>query len=137
MKLRSLLGFALLATSMAACGDDGQAGGGGTPGDTSSNGDTTSAESSTSASSSQASSSASTSAASTSGATTSSATSSSTGGTTLCEWAGVDPGNLVATGNAIGDVIENVGGLVDQCGVTRSLWDFAGGYRILSMTIGS
>lgn len=65
-----------------------------------------------------------------------SASSSSTGEPEVCPWFGEDPGTLVATGAAIGDVIENVGGLLDQCGVARSLWDFAGGYRILSMTPG-
>lgn len=131
MYLRSLSAFALVAVALAGCGDDSQAGGGGTPGDddTSSSSDTSSSVSSSAAS---------TSAASTSGASTSSsaASSSSTGEPGLCAWAGMDPGTLVATGNAIGDVIENVSGLVDQCGVARSLWDFAGGYRILSMTPG-
>jgi hypothetical protein len=48
-----------------------------------------------------------------------------------CGWEGDDPGGLVATGNAVGDIIANVQGLTDQCGETRSLWDFAGGYRIV------
>jgi hypothetical protein len=53
-----------------------------------------------------------------------------------CAWPGEDPGNLVATGKAPGDVIANVSGLVDQCGVTRSLWDFAGRYRIVVLAEG-
>ncbi len=53
-----------------------------------------------------------------------------------CSWAGSDPGDLVSTGNAVGAVVANVGGLVDQCGLTRSLWDFAGGYRIVVLAEG-
>ncbi|MBX3131307.1 MAG: hypothetical protein KF718_31595 [Polyangiaceae bacterium] len=50
-----------------------------------------------------------------------------------CGWAHGDPGNLESTGAEEGDVIENVP-LVDQCGETVPLWDFAGQYRMLFMT---
>ncbi len=119
-----------IAVSLAACGDDTRAGGGGSPSDGS--GDTTSASSGNTGSSVAASSVAASSVAASSVA----ASSASTGEPELCPWFGADPGNLVATGSAVGDVIENVSGLIDQCGVARSLWDFAGGYRILSITTG-
>jgi hypothetical protein len=60
----------------------------------------------------------------------------STGEAEVCPWPGDDPGNLVATGNAVGSVIADVGNLVDQCGIARSLWDFAGGYRIVVLAEG-
>lgn len=50
-----------------------------------------------------------------------------------CGWKRNDPGDLVATGAAEGDVIENLA-LVDQCGEEVSLWDFARAYHILFMT---
>lgn len=53
-----------------------------------------------------------------------------------CGWEGCDPGDLAGTGTAVGSVIANVTGLVDQCGATRSLWDFAGGYRIVVLAEG-
>ena len=53
-----------------------------------------------------------------------------------CGWEGKDPGDLVATGTTVGSVIANVQGLTDQCGKVRSLWDFAGGYRILVLAEG-
>jgi hypothetical protein len=126
---RVLLLLAALASVSSACGDTTAAGSTGSTddgtstegstGDDGSDGETTSSDSSAQASSASASASA----------------SSGDGG--LCAWQGSDPGNLVATGSEVGDTIENVSGLVDQCGVPRSLYDFAGGYRILSMTIGS
>lgn len=53
-----------------------------------------------------------------------------------CGWEGDDPGGLAATGAAVGDIIANVSGLIDQCGETRSLWEFAGGYRIVVLAEG-
>ncbi len=50
-----------------------------------------------------------------------------------CGWPHGDPGNFVSTGVAEGDVVENIP-LVDQCGDTVPLWDFAGEYHILFMT---
>ena len=50
-----------------------------------------------------------------------------------CGWKRNDPGNLVSTGAAVGDVIENLE-LVDQCGEEIALWDFAQAYHILFMT---
>jgi hypothetical protein len=60
----------------------------------------------------------------------------STGEPEVCPWPGDDPGGLVATGNTVGSVIADVGDLVDQCGIARSLWDFAGGYRIVVLAEG-
>ncbi len=59
-----------------------------------------------------------------------------TGEPEVCPWPGDDPGDLVATGNAVGSVIADVGNLVDQCGVERSIWDFAGGYLIVVLAEG-
>lgn len=50
-----------------------------------------------------------------------------------CGWQHNDPGNLVTTGVQLGDVVENMS-LVDQCGETVRLWDFAGDYTILFLT---
>ncbi len=50
-----------------------------------------------------------------------------------CGWEHNDPGTLVATGAAVGDVINNIG-LVDQCGELVNIWDFYGKYHILWMT---
>ncbi|GMU79096.1 MAG: hypothetical protein AMXMBFR46_18890 [Acidimicrobiia bacterium] len=50
-----------------------------------------------------------------------------------CGWAHGDPGNLVSAGAAEGDVIQNLP-LVDQCGDTVPIWDFAGDYHLLFMT---
>jgi hypothetical protein len=50
-----------------------------------------------------------------------------------CGWKRNDPGNLVSTGAAEGDVIENLH-LFDQCGDEVELWDFAQAYHILFMT---
>ncbi len=118
--------LALVITGVASgCGDDTRVGGGGSPGDGTSEatGDAASTTAADSAS------------VATSSAVAVSA-SASTGEPEMCAWLGDDPGGLVATGAAVGDVIENVTGLIDQCGVSRSLWDFAGGYRILSITTG-
>lgn len=116
------LALALVGVA-AGCGDDTRIGSGGSSGATSDTTDaaSTSAEASTSV------------AASTGVSVSASA---STGEPEVCPWFGEDPGGLMATGSAVGDVIENVSGLVDQCGIARSLWDFAGGYRILSITTG-
>ena len=108
-----------LAFVLAACGDDTQTSGSGAQ--TGGGADGTSSAGAT---------------VSSADATAVSASSASTGEPEVCPWPGEDPGTLAATGAAIGDVIENVSGLVDQCGVARRLWDFAGGYRILSMTPG-
>lgn len=51
----------------------------------------------------------------------------------LCGWKRNDPGTLVSTGAAEGDVIANLD-LVDQCKEPVKLWDFAGEYHILFMT---
>ncbi len=50
-----------------------------------------------------------------------------------CGWRRGDPGDLVATGAAEGDTIENVH-MIDQCGEEVPLWDFAGEYHILFLT---
>jgi len=50
-----------------------------------------------------------------------------------CGWAHDDPGNLVSTGPAEGDVIADLA-LWDQCGEETSLWDFAREYHILFLT---
>jgi len=50
-----------------------------------------------------------------------------------CGWPYGDPGDLEATGNEVGDTVENVP-LVDQCGDDVPLWDLAGKYRILFIT---
>jgi hypothetical protein len=50
-----------------------------------------------------------------------------------CGWPHGDPGTLVATGDDVGDVPENLG-FVDQCGEDVALWDFHGEYHILFMT---
>lgn len=50
-----------------------------------------------------------------------------------CGWRHDDPGDLVSTGAAEGDVIANLD-LVDQCNETVKLWDFAREYHILFMT---
>ena len=50
-----------------------------------------------------------------------------------CGWPHNDPGNLVSTGNAEGDVIDNIK-MVDQCGEMVDIWDFHGEYHILYMT---
>ncbi|GEM_PF-1312848 len=50
-----------------------------------------------------------------------------------CGWHRDDPGDLVSTGSAVGDVIGDMD-LVDQCGQDVSLWDFAGTYHVLFMT---
>ena len=50
-----------------------------------------------------------------------------------CGWRHNDPGNLAATGATPGSVIENIS-LIDQCGETVPIWDFAGEYHILFMT---
>jgi hypothetical protein len=50
-----------------------------------------------------------------------------------CGWPHDDPGTLVATGDDVGDVPENLT-FVDQCGEDVALWDFAREYHILFMT---
>ena len=70
------------------------------------------------------------------GATTGAGGEAAGGELEACGWEGDDPGGLVATGSAVGDIIANVGGLIDQCGEARSLWDFAGGYRIVVLAEG-
>jgi len=50
-----------------------------------------------------------------------------------CGWEHNDPGDLVSTGVAEGDVIANLQ-LPDQCGETVDLWDFHGEYHVLYMT---
>ena len=50
-----------------------------------------------------------------------------------CGWAHNDPGDIQATGGAIGDVIYEVS-LPDQCGEEVNLWDFYGKYHVIYMT---
>ncbi|MCP4805723.1 MAG: hypothetical protein GY884_10295 [Proteobacteria bacterium] len=50
-----------------------------------------------------------------------------------CGWGHGDPGDLVGTGNDEGDTLHNLE-LVDQCGETVPMWDFAGEYHILFLT---
>lgn len=50
-----------------------------------------------------------------------------------CGWAHNDPGDLVTTGVAEGDTITNAS-LVDACGESVDLWDFAGQWHILAVT---
>ncbi len=50
-----------------------------------------------------------------------------------CGWEHNDPGDLVSTGAAEGDVIANLE-LIDQCEEEIQLWDFAGEYHILFIT---
>jgi len=50
-----------------------------------------------------------------------------------CGWPHGDPGELVATGGAVGDTVANVR-LVDQCEEEVELWDFAGGYTVALVT---
>ena len=50
-----------------------------------------------------------------------------------CGWGHNDPGDLVSTGSAVGDVIDNIQ-LVDQCGEMVDIWDFYGEYHVLYMT---
>ncbi len=50
-----------------------------------------------------------------------------------CGWGRNDPGTIQATGSGTGDVIENVA-LVDQCGDTVNIYDFAGAYHIMYLT---
>ena len=50
-----------------------------------------------------------------------------------CGWAHNDPGTIVSTGAAEGDVIANAT-LVDQCGDMVDLWDFYGEYHVLYRT---
>lgn len=50
-----------------------------------------------------------------------------------CGWSRNDPGDLSSTGAGEGDVMANVA-MVDQCGESVDLWDFAGEYHILFLT---
>lgn len=50
-----------------------------------------------------------------------------------CGWGHGDPGDLVATGNQPGDVMQDVL-LVDQCGEELPLYDLAGAYHLLFIT---
>lgn len=50
-----------------------------------------------------------------------------------CGWPHNDPGDLTATGAALGDVVENIA-FTDQCGELVDLWDFAREYHILFIT---
>lgn len=52
-----------------------------------------------------------------------------------CGWQHNDPGDIVSTGSAAGDVMANFS-LVDQCGEEVAMHDFAGAYHILYMTAG-
>lgn len=51
-----------------------------------------------------------------------------------CPWPSDDPGTLVATGNGIGDVVENIGDL-DQCGAPYHLWDSFGRWTLVLMPV--
>jgi hypothetical protein len=50
-----------------------------------------------------------------------------------CGWEHNDPGDLVSTGSAVGDVMGSIS-LVDQCGEMVDLWDFYGEYHVLYLT---
>ena len=50
-----------------------------------------------------------------------------------CGWGHNDPGNIVSTGSAEGDVMGNAS-LFDQCGELVDLWDFHGDYHVLFRT---
>ena len=50
-----------------------------------------------------------------------------------CGWPHADPGDLTATGPALGDVVENIP-FTDHCGELVDLWDFAQEYHILFIT---
>ena len=50
-----------------------------------------------------------------------------------CGWMRGDPGNLSSTGAEVGDVVANLS-LVDQCGESVDLWDFAGPYTVVFLT---
>jgi hypothetical protein len=50
-----------------------------------------------------------------------------------CGWEHNDPGNIVSTGNGIGDIAANIT-MPDQCGEMVDLWDFHGEYHVLYMT---
>ena len=50
-----------------------------------------------------------------------------------CGWSRNDPGDLVSTGAAEGDVVADTT-LVDQCGESVDLWDLSGEYHILFLT---
>jgi hypothetical protein len=50
-----------------------------------------------------------------------------------CGWQHNDPGTLEATGAEVGDTIENLV-MVDQCGESVALWDFAGSYTVAFLT---
>ena len=52
-----------------------------------------------------------------------------------CGWGHNDPGDIVSSGKAAGDVMANFS-LVDQCGEEVPMYDFAGAYHILYMTAG-
>ncbi len=51
----------------------------------------------------------------------------------VCGWPHNDPGTLVSTGAAEGDVLANLE-LIDQCQESVRVWDFAGEYHLLFMT---
>jgi len=120
---RHALGLGVLALTIAACGDDAPVGAGGSDASSATTAETTGETTGVAEASSSA-------------VASSVASSASTGEPEVCPWPGQDPGGLAATGALVGDVVENVAGLIDQCNVARNLWDFAGGYRILSMTPG-
>ena len=50
-----------------------------------------------------------------------------------CGWPHSDPGDLVSTGAALGDVVANIP-FTDQCGELVDLWDFTAEYHILFIT---
>ena len=50
-----------------------------------------------------------------------------------CGWGHNDPGDIVSTGAAEGDVMGNAT-LPDQCGELVDLWDFYGDYHVLFRT---
>ncbi len=53
--------------------------------------------------------------------------------TYTCGWEKRDPGNLVATGAAIGDVLADLE-FVDQCGESFRIWDMYSKYFLLFYT---
>ena len=50
-----------------------------------------------------------------------------------CGWGHDDPGDLKTTGTDVGDTISNIR-MIDQCGDTVDLWDFAQEYHVMYMT---
>ena len=50
-----------------------------------------------------------------------------------CGWEHNDPGDIVSTGAAVGDIMDGFT-VPDQCGEEVDVWDFHGEYHVLYMT---